>query len=138
MDAKKEYQLWLDNCEGELLEELKALQGNDTEIQRRFGSHAAFGTAGIRSIMGAGTAYLNDLTVRRTARGLAQYLLASGGSKTCAIGYDCRNNSRRFAEVCAAALAAEAGTASVPIRNVSSSAIIRKRFTRSLLSRKMA
>lgn len=107
MDAKKEYQLWLDNCTGELLEELKALQGDDAEIQRRFGSHASFGTAGIRSIMGVGTAYLNDLTVRRTARGLAQYLLASGGSKTCAIGYDCRNNSRRFAEVCAAALAAE-------------------------------
>ena len=107
MDARKEYSRWLENCQGEMLQELQALQGNDAEIQKRFGSNAAFGTAGIRSIMGVGTAYLNDLTVRRTARGLAKYLLASGGSKTCAIGYDCRNNSRRFAEVCAAALAAE-------------------------------
>lgn len=107
MDAMKEYQRWLNNCEGEMLEELKALEGKEAEIQKRFGSNAAFGTAGIRSIMGVGTAYLNDLTVRRTARGLAKYLLSSGGSKTCAIGYDCRNNSRRFAEVCAAALAAE-------------------------------
>ena len=107
MDAMKEYKKWLENCEGQMLEELKALEGNDAEIQKRFGSNAAFGTAGIRSIMGVGTAYLNDLTVRRTARGLAKYLLSSGGSKTCAIGYDCRNNSRRFAEVCAAALAAE-------------------------------
>ena len=72
-----------------------------------FGSKASFGTAGIRSVMGVGTARLNDLTVRQTARGLAKYLLESGGSKTCAIGYDCRHNSRRFAEVCAAALAAE-------------------------------
>ena len=107
MDAMKEYQRWLERCDGHMLEELKALDGNEAEIQKRFGSNAAFGTAGIRSIMGVGTAYLNDLTVRRTARGLASYLLASGGSKTCAIGYDCRNNSRRFAEVCAAALAAE-------------------------------
>ena len=107
MDAMKEYSRWLENCEGQMLEDVKALQGNDAEIQKRFGSNAAFGTAGIRSIMGVGTAYLNDLTVRRTARGLAKYLLSSGGSKTCAIGYDCRNNSRRFAEVCAAALAAE-------------------------------
>ena len=107
MDAMKEYKKWLENCEGAMLEELKALEGNDAEIRKRFGSNAAFGTAGIRSIMGVGTAYLNDLTVRRTARGLAKYLLSSGGSKTCAIGYDCRNNSRRFAEVCAAALAAE-------------------------------
>ena len=107
MDAMKEYSRWLEKCEGQMLEDVKALQGNDAEIQKRFGSNAAFGTAGIRSIMGVGTAYLNDLTVRRTARGLAKYLLSSGGSKTCAIGYDCRNNSRRFAEVCAAALAAE-------------------------------
>ncbi|MBP3632947.1 MAG: phospho-sugar mutase [Oscillospiraceae bacterium] len=105
MDALKEYSRWLENCEGEMLEELKALQGNDAEIKKRFGSNASFGTAGIRSIMGVGTAYLNDLTVRRTARGLADYLLSSGGSKTCAIGYDCRNNSQRFAKVCAQALA---------------------------------
>lgn len=107
MDAMKEYKRWLEHCEGELLEECKALEGNEAEISKRFGSNASFGTAGIRSIMGVGTAYLNDLTVRRTARGLAKYLLSSGGSPTCAIGYDCRNNSRRFAEVCAAALAAE-------------------------------
>ena len=107
MDAMKEYKRWLEHCEGQMLEELKALDGNETEIDRRFGSNASFGTAGIRSIMGVGTAYLNDLTVRRTARGLAKYLLSSGGSKTCAIGYDCRNNSQRFAQVCAAALAAE-------------------------------
>ena len=107
MDAIKEYRRWLANCQGPMLEELQALEGNEAEIQARFGSRASFGTAGIRCVMGAGTARLNDLTVRQTARGLAKYLLASGESKTCAIGYDCRNNSRRFAEVCAAALAAE-------------------------------
>ena len=107
MDARKEYSLWLENCTGELLEELKSLEGNDAEIQKRFGSKASFGTAGIRSIMGAGTAWLNELTVRQTARGLAAYVLGSDENKTCAIGYDCRNNSQRFAKICAAALAAE-------------------------------
>ena len=107
MDARKEYSLWLENCTGELLEELKSLEGNDAEIQKRFGSKASFGTAGIRSIMGAGTAWLNELTVRQTARGLAAYVLGSDENKTCAIGYDCRNNSQKFAKICAAALAAE-------------------------------
>ena len=107
MDARKEYTRWLERCTGELLEELKSLEGNDAEIRTRFGSKAAFGTAGIRSIMGAGTAWLNELTVRQTARGLAAYVLASDESKTCAIGYDCRNNSQKFAKICAAALAAE-------------------------------
>ena len=107
MDARNEYSLWLEHCTGDLLEELKSLEGNDAEIQKRFGSKASFGTAGIRSIMGAGTAWLNELTVRQTARGLAAYVLGSDQNKTCAIGYDCRNNSQRFAQICAAALAAE-------------------------------
>ena len=107
MDAMKEFARWKEHCQGELLEELLSLEGNEAEIYARFGSHASFGTAGIRCVMGVGTARLNDLTVRQVARGLASYLLGSGDSRTCAIGYDCRNNSRRFAEVCAAALAAE-------------------------------
>ncbi len=105
MDARMEYQRWLDNCTGELLQELRGM--NEEEIQACFGSRASFGTAGIRSVMGAGTARLNELTVRQTARGLAAYLLEEGGNKTCAIGYDSRHNSQRFAEICAAALAAE-------------------------------
>ena len=107
MTANELYTLWLEKAEGEILEELQAVQGNEAEIQRRFGTVQAFGTAGIRSVMGAGSSLLNDYTVRQVARGLAAYLMASGENKSCAIGYDCRNNSRRFAEICAAALAAE-------------------------------
>ena len=107
MDARTEFNRWKANCQGPMLEELLAMEHDDAAVQAAFGSKASFGTAGIRSVMGVGTARLNDLTVRQTARGLAKYLLESGGSKTCAIGYDCRHNSRRFAEVCAAALAAE-------------------------------
>ena len=105
MDARMEYQRWLEHCTGDLLQELHAMK--EDQIEACFGSRASFGTAGIRSIMGAGTARLNELTVRQTARGLAAYLLEEGGSKTCAIGYDSRHNSQRFAKICAAALAAE-------------------------------
>ena len=106
--AKQEYARWLQNCTGETLDELRAMDGNDALIEQRFGHRQTFGTAGIRSIMGAGIACLNDYTVRQAARGLAAYLTETPGKKTCAIGYDCRHNSRRYAEICAAALA-EAG-----------------------------
>jgi len=105
MDARMEYQRWLEHCTGELLQELREMK--EDQVEACFGSRASFGTAGIRSIMGAGTARLNELTVRQTARGLAAYLLEEGGNKTCAIGYDSRHNSQRFAKICAAALAAE-------------------------------
>ncbi len=105
MDARMEYRRWLERCSGELLQELRGMK--EEEIEACFGSKVSFGTAGIRSVMGAGTARLNELTVRQTARGLAAYLLEEGGNKTCAIGYDSRHNSQRFARICAAALAAE-------------------------------
>ena len=103
--VKREYERWLANCTGETLDELRAMAGSDARIEQRFGHRQTFGTAGIRSIMGAGIACLNDYTVRQAARGLAAYLTETPGRKTCAIGYDCRHNSRRFAEICAAALA---------------------------------
>ena len=107
MTATELYTLWLQNAEGEILRELQSVEGNEAEIQRRFGTVQTFGTAGIRSVMGAGSSLLNDYTVRQVARGLAAYMMKSDVEKTCAIGYDCRNNSQRFAKICATALAAE-------------------------------
>lgn len=103
--AYQEYQSWLQHAKGEILDELRAMEGNDALIEQRFGHRQTFGTAGIRSVMGAGIANLNDYTVRQAARGLGAYLAQEDGEKTCAIGYDCRHNSRRYAEICAAALA---------------------------------
>ena len=104
-NAYREYQRWLSHAQGAILDELKAMEGNDALIEQRFGHKQTFGTAGIRSVMGAGIANLNDYTVRQAARGLGAYLAGETGEKTCAIGYDCRHNSRRYAEICAAALA---------------------------------
>ena len=84
---------------------LKEMASDEDEMKAAFGAELQFGTAGIRGIMGLGTNRLNDFTVRRTAQGLAAWLVSTDLPKKCAIGYDSRHHSDRFAQVCAVALA---------------------------------
>lgn len=107
MTELERYQQW---CEQAPLDEagraaLAAMQNDETERKGCFGAELQFGTAGIRGIMGIGTNHLNDFTVRRTAQGLAAWLTSTELPQRCAIGYDSRHNSRRYAELCAVALA---------------------------------
>lgn len=107
MTELERYQQW---CEQAPLNEagraaLAAMQNDETERKGCFGAELQFGTAGIRGIMGIGTNRLNDFTVRRTAQGLAAWLTSTELPQRCAIGYDSRHNSRRYAELCAVALA---------------------------------
>lgn len=107
MTELERYQQW---CEQAPLDEagraaLAAMQNDETERKGCFGAELQFGTAGIRGIMGIGTNRLNDFTVRRTAQGLAAWLTSMELPQRCAIGYDSRHNSRRYAELCAVALA---------------------------------
>lgn len=107
MTELERYQQW---CEQAPLDEagraaLAAMQNDETERKGCFGAELQFGTAGIRGIMGIGTNRLNDFTVRRTAQGLAAWLTSTELPQRCAIGYDSRHNSRRYAELCAVALA---------------------------------
>ena len=110
MNYLERYQIWCKTaplCEGDL-RKLKELSNDETEMKSCFGEELQFGTGGIRGVMGLGTNRMNSFTVRRTAQGLAAWLTGSGLPLRCAIGYDSRHNSRRFAEICAVALA-EAG-----------------------------
>ena len=107
MTELERYQQW---CEHAPLDEagraaLAAMQNDETERKGCFGAELQFGTAGIRGIMGIGTNRLNDFTVRRTAQGLAAWLTSTELPRRCAIGYDSRHISRRYAELCAVALA---------------------------------
>lgn len=107
MTELERYQQW---CEQAPLDEagraaLAAMQNDETERKGCFGAELQFGTAGIRGIMGIGTNRLNDFTVRRTAQGLAAWLTSTELPQRCGIGYDSRHNSRRYAELCAVALA---------------------------------
>ena len=115
-DYMDEYRYWLesDAVDEATKEELRALEGNEAEIEGRFKAMMSFGTAGLRSTMGAGIALMNVYTVRYATQGFANLIIKEGGhiggdSKEghgVAIAHDCRNNARLFAEEAAAVLAA--------------------------------
>ena len=105
MDYLEQYRFWLENAPLSYRDLLQSMDGNELALKGCFGAELAFGTAGIRGIMGVGCNRLNEFTVRRTAQGIAKWLNGTELPKRCAIGYDSRHNSRLFAEICATALA---------------------------------
>ena len=104
MDYKERYLQWLDFDE-QTKEELLKIK-DEKEIEDRFYKDLAFGTGGLRGIMGAGANRMNYYTVSKATKGLADYLLSGNPDKTpsVAIGYDVRNNSSFFAHTAAAVL----------------------------------
>jgi len=69
------------------------------DLDDRFRARLAFGTAGLRGALGAGSNRMNRVLVAQAAAGFAAYLLdrAQGTTPTVVVGYDGRRNSRRFA-----------------------------------------
>ena len=103
------YKEWLENpyFDEETKAELKALEGDDKEIQERFYTELEFGTAGLRGIIGAGVNRMNIYTVRKATQGLANYIKKQGGEdRGVAIAYDSRRMSPEFADEAALCLAA--------------------------------
>jgi phosphomannomutase len=91
--------------------ELRALveAGDTAEIAERMSGPLAFGTAGLRGVLGAGESRMNRAVVRRTTHGLATWLLetvARAAERGVVVGYDGRRMSREFAEETAGVLAA--------------------------------
>jgi phosphomannomutase len=87
--------------------------GDEPELVSRFGATLQFGTAGLRAELGAGPNRMNRVVVARTARGLADFLLANRtgyldpqGELSVVIGYDGRINSDVFARDSAEVFAA--------------------------------
>lgn len=90
-----------------VIEKLLAQQ-NCVDLEKLLSTRLTFGTAGLRAQMGAGYAHLNSLTIIQTSQGLGAYLLKEGiASSGVVIGYDARHNSRKFAELAAAAFMAK-------------------------------
>jgi len=80
-----------------------------TELIDSFYKSLEFGTGGLRGIMGVGTNRMNIYTVGAATQGLSNYLkmnFAGMSEIKVAIGHDCRNNSRLFAESSAKIFAA--------------------------------
>ncbi len=73
------------------------------QLTDRFYKTLAFGTGGMRGIMGAGINRMNRYTYGKATQGLTDYLKECFPSKQLkvAIAYDCRHNSDTFAKLVA-------------------------------------
>ncbi len=97
-------QIWLgDGYDEETKAAVRAMLDNEdkTDLIEAFYKDLEFGTGGLRGIMGAGTNRMNIYTVGAATQGLSNYLkkaFADLPQIKVAIGHDCRNNSRKFAE----------------------------------------
>lgn len=100
-------QLWLEgNYDEETKKEVSIMLQNEDKRQLidAFYKDLEFGTGGLRGIMGAGSNRMNIYTVGAATQGLSNYLLqefADLEQIKVVIGHDCRNNSRKFAEISA-------------------------------------
>ena len=102
---------WLsDEYDAQTRERVRYLIDNDRkELEESFYRHLEFGTGGLRGIMGVGTNRMNKYTVGMATQGVANYMKANFKNLDkikVAISYDCRNNSREFAQITANVFAA--------------------------------
>ena len=105
MNGRQEYQRWLERAtDAELLEELKRME--EAAIEDAFYRDLAFGTGGLRGVIGAGSNRMNVYTVAKASQGLADYLAKRFSTPSAVIGYDSRLKSDVFARVTAGVLAA--------------------------------
>ena len=104
MDYREKYQQWLNHPN--LVEEVKKQlrEMTDQQIKDAFYTDVAFGTAGMRGLMGYGPNRLNIYTIRKATQGFANYL-NHNNKHSVAIAYDNRYNSKDFAFDCAKLLA---------------------------------
>ena len=103
-----EYKRWLaadlEDCD--LGAELRSIADDDDAIKERFAVSLAFGTAGLRGTLGAGTNRMNIWVVRQATQGVANWVLTQGGTQSVAISYDSRLKGWKFARDAASVLAA--------------------------------
>ncbi|MCD8338028.1 MAG: phospho-sugar mutase [Lachnospiraceae bacterium] len=119
MDANKEYKRWLENCmevqpiDKDMIDELKSM--SDEAIEDAFYRDLAFGTGGLRGVIGAGTNRMNVYTVAKASQGLADYVIKHfpEGQRRIAVSYDSRIKSDLFASVAAGVFAAKGISVSI-------------------------
>ncbi len=107
MSYRDTYEKWLNSpalSEAEKAE-LRAIAGDEKEIESRFFAPLDFGTAGLRGTMCVGLHQMNVHVIRHATQAFAEVILAEGPEavkKGVAVCHDCRNHGREFAEeVCA-------------------------------------
>lgn len=107
MEYLDKYKNWLSFADEDTKAELQSIT-DEKEIEDRFYKDLAFGTGGLRGVMGAGSNRMNKYTVGKATLGLAKYLLSKNdGEVSVAIAYDTRNNSQFFAKTAAGVFASQ-------------------------------
>ena len=111
MDYMKEYTRWCALAKGldaDVEQELAAIRGEEEKIQDAFYRDLAFGTGGLRGVIGAGTNRMNVYTVAKASQGLANYVRKhfSAAERRIAVSRDSRIKSDLFAETAARVFAA--------------------------------
>ena len=111
MDYMKEYTRWCALAKGldaDVEQELAAIQGEEEKIQDAFYRDLAFGTGGLRGVIGAGTNRMNVYTVAKASQGLANYVRKhfAAADRRIAVSRDSRIKSDLFAETAARVFAA--------------------------------
>ena len=106
MSIEATYERWLERAHESLQPELRAMDA--AQIEDAFYRDLAFGTGGLRGVIGAGTNRMNINTVSKASQGLADYVIAHfpPEKRRIAVSYDSRILSDVFAHVAAGVFAA--------------------------------
>ncbi len=108
--ARERFDFWLTqpDLDPAMRSEIQAMESDPAAIESHFGNELAFGTGGMRGLIGPGINRINCYTIKRATQGLANYLnkQTGAGSKKVAIAYDTRHHSEEFALAAALVLAA--------------------------------
>ena len=112
MNYREAYETWLKEFAADqaTVDELKAIAGDEKEIEDRFYTELSFGTAGMRGVLGAGTNRMNLYNVRRATKGFADYINGKSEEdrkRGVVIAYDSRRMSSEFAKAAALVLCHE-------------------------------
>ena len=111
MTCREKYEQWLRDFQDdpETVAELESIASDEKEIEDRFYTELAFGTAGLRGVIGAGTNRMNVYNVRRATCALAKYINQTDGQarRGVVIAYDSRRCSDIFAREAALTLCAK-------------------------------
>lgn len=106
----KQYQLWCEKARADkdVIDELKMMESDESRIEDAFYRELAFGTGGLRGVIGAGTNRMNVYTVAKASQGFANYIKRNflKEKQKIAVSYDSRIKSDLFAKVAASVFAA--------------------------------
>jgi phosphoglucomutase len=103
------YELWSGDSffDEDTRRELQIIREDKKEIEDRFYRDLAFGTGGLRGVIGAGTNRMNVYTVAKATAGLAKYIKIQGpqaAARGVVVSYDSRHFSPEFAQTVAGVL----------------------------------